>query len=273
MTTSNTAENHEEKPLVKSPQDLTISEAFDVGATEAKYVTFYLVTPEDRLYFGQLFKSKKEITPAEYHSALEYVPDSEIYPMVPETLDNPLTIAPDALDDVSAFIKRPGINSYEEMKGSDFIPKGLLQETIIMEQLSKAHHPHIIRYHGCRVRRDRIICIFLERLDQTLMQYSHEPEFAQLDRSKFLEALELAVAHLHSLGLAHNDINPHNIMVRDGMPVLIDFGACQPLGRPLQEAGSPGWCMDDITTSELEHDRYGIQKVREWLETGKLPLV
>ncbi|EGX95891.1 Protein kinase-like domain [Cordyceps militaris CM01] len=248
MVASGTVESFEKKPPVLSLRDLTIIEAFDQGATEAKYVTFYQVTSEDELYFGQLFKSKKGITLAEYNAALEHVPDSEIYPEVPQ--DIALTIAPNDLDDVSAFVKRPGLNCYETMKGSDFVPKGLLEETTIMEQISKTPHPHIIGYLGCR----------------TLMQYIHGASFAQLDKIKFVEALESAVAHLHSLGLAHNDINPGNIMVRDGMPVLIDFGSCQPFGARLQSLGSPGWYEELFFTSQAKHDTYSLKKLREWLE-------
>ncbi|OAQ97387.1 hypothetical protein LLEC1_04214 [Akanthomyces lecanii] len=248
MAASSTVESSDEKPPVLSLQDLTIVEAFDPGATEAKYVTFYQVTPEDELYFGQLFKKKKEITLSEYSAALEHVPDSEIYPTIPQ--DTPLTIAPDDLDDVSAFIKRPGLNCYEEMKGSDFIPKGVLEETLIMEQVSQTPHPSIVGYRGCRVRRGRITALVLQRLDKTLQQH----------------ALESAVAYLHSLGLAHNDINPGNIMARRGMPVLIDFGSCQPFGGRLQSLGTPGWYEEVFFTSQAKHDLYALRKLRKWLE-------
>ena len=250
--------------MVSSLRDLTIIEAFDQGASESKYVTFYLVTPEDELYFGQSFKKKKEISLAEYNAALEYVPDSEIYPEVPQNAT--LTIAPDGLDNTSAFIKRPGLNSYESMKGFNWIPKGLLEETLIMEQISKTPFPNIIGYLGCRVRRGRITSLFLELLDQTLMQYIYEPGFTDLNKTKFVDALESSVAYLHSLGLAHNDINPSNIMVRDGMPVLIDFGSCQPFGGRLQSLGSPGWYEEIFFTSQAKHDTYALKKLREWLE-------
>ncbi|KAL2173070.1 kinase-like domain-containing protein [Thermothelomyces heterothallicus CBS 202.75] len=266
MTVSESGNMSEEKrPVVSSLQDLTIMEAFDRGATESKYVTFYLVTPEDELYFGQLFKKKKEITIEEYNSALEHVPDSEIYPEVPQGVA--LTIAPGDLDDASAFVKRPGIACYESVKGTEFVPKGLLEETLIMEQISKTPHPNIIRYLGCRIHRGRITSIVLERLDHTLMQYVHEPGFAQLDKTKFVDALESAVAYLHSLGLAHNDINPYNIMIKDGgQPVLIDFGSCQPFGGRLRSLGTPGWYEEIFYTSEAKHDTYALNKLRTWLE-------
>ncbi|KAK4154475.1 kinase-like domain-containing protein [Chaetomidium leptoderma] len=243
--------------------------AFDQGATVAKYVTFYLVTAEDELFFGQLFKPKKEISLEEYNAALKHVPDSEIYPEVPP--DTALTIAPTDLDDTSAFIKRSGLNCYESMKGTNFVPKGVLEETLIMEQLisQTLQHPNMIRYLGCRVRRGRITSVFLERLEHTLMQYIfHEPAgFASLDKTKFVEALESAVAYLHSLGLAHNDINPYNIMVmEDGTPVLIDFGSCQPFGGRLQSLGSPGWYEELFFTSQAKHDAFALKKLREWLE-------
>lgn len=83
------------------------------------------------------------------------------------------------------FIKRPGLTSYESFKGTDFVPNQILNETLIMEQVSKTHHPNIIEYHGCRVRRGRITAIILERLEQTLMQYAFTPAFQQLDNKVY----------------------------------------------------------------------------------------
>jgi hypothetical protein len=137
-------------PLISSIQDLTIIEAFDPGAAEAKYVTFYFLTPEDDFYFSQLFKPKKEISLAKFNATLEYVPDKDIYPE--QRTDILLTTAPDGLDDGGAFIKRPCLIAYESLKGTDFIPKEVLAETLIMERLSRSPHPNIIRYLGCCVR-------------------------------------------------------------------------------------------------------------------------
>ncbi|KAH6847188.1 serine/threonine-protein kinase [Chaetomium sp. MPI-CAGE-AT-0009] len=225
---SSTVNNPAKKPPALSLRDLTILEARERG-----YVTFYWVTPEDEVYFGQLFKNKKDITLSEYNAALEH---------------------------------RPGFHWYEDAKGSDDIPKEALGETIAMELISKTPHPHLIRYLGCRVHRGRITALLVERLDQMLTQYIHEPGFVHLGKTKFVDALQSAVAYLHSLGRAHNDINPGNIMVRDGMPVFVDFGSCRPFGEGLQSTGTPGWYEEQFNTSEAKHDTYSIKKLREWLE-------
>ncbi|TAQ86249.1 hypothetical protein B7494_g5415 [Chlorociboria aeruginascens] len=90
-------------PPITSLRDLTIIEAWDSETNTPKYVTFYLVTPDEEVYFGQSPKNKKDMTLTEYSAALEHIGDDEIYPKVPtNTL---LKIAPDSLDDSSAFIK------------------------------------------------------------------------------------------------------------------------------------------------------------------------
>ncbi|KAF8858152.1 hypothetical protein BDZ45DRAFT_674123 [Acephala macrosclerotiorum] len=257
-------ESDRKPPPVASLRDLTIIEAWDSETNTPKYVTFYLITHDEEVFFGQSSKNKREMTLAEYSAALERIRDDEIYPEVPT--DAQLKVAPESLDDSSAFIKRPGLNCYETMKGSNYIPRALLDETLIMEQISKSSHPNIVGYYGCRVKRGRITAILLERLDQTLTQYASTPDFQQLDKVKFIEALESAVDYLHSLGLAHNDINPDNIMVKDRKPVLIDFGSSQPFGKRLQSLGTKGWYEELFFTSERKHDTYSLSKLREWLQ-------
>lgn len=138
-----------------------------------------------------------------------------------------------------------------------------------MEQISKSPHANIIRYHGCRVRRDRITAIVLERLDQTLTQCASASLIQGLDQDRFLQALESAVEHLHALGFAHNDIDPDNIMVKNGHPIVIDFGSCQPFGKRLQSVGTQGWYEELFFTSEKRHDLYSLMKLREWFHAQK----
>ncbi|KAK6506487.1 hypothetical protein TWF506_011394 [Arthrobotrys conoides] len=253
------------RPIVRSRQDLTLIEAWDSETNKPKYTTFYLVTDDEEVYFGESPKNKLEITIEEYNSLLQRVRDEEIYPEIPK--DVQLTIAPNTrADESSVFIKRPGLTAYEELRGTSYIPDALLEETLIMEQISKTPHPNIVGYYGCRVRRGRITAIVLERLDQTLTQHASTPNRPRLDKDNFLGALESTVEYLHSLGLAHNDINPDNIMIKDGMPVLIDFGGCQPFGKRITSNGTEGWREELFFTSEKKHDNYALGKLREWFE-------
>ncbi|KAI8947836.1 kinase-like domain-containing protein [Xylaria longipes] len=253
-------------PPVTSFQDLTIIEAFDPGSNKPKYTTFYSLTPGDELFFGESTKGKRELSLEEYRALLKRVGDEEIYPQVPTNLQ--LTIAPAELDNSNAFIKRPGLNCYESMKGTNHVPKSVLDETTIMELVSKTPHPNIIGYHGCRVKRGRITALVLELLDQTLTQYKSDGKLQSLDKDAFISNLQSAVDYLHSLGLAHNDINPDNIMVKDGMPVLIDFGSCAPVGQRLQSLGTEGWYEELFFTSQFKHDIYSMGKLREWLTSS-----
>jgi serine/threonine protein kinase len=116
------------------------------------------------------------------------------------------------------------------------------------------------------VHSNRITGLVFERLEYNLDQYVSQPRFSTLDKKRFFAKLKSAVSHVHSLGLAHNDISPYNIMVRETAgaqpePVLIDFGSCAPFG-------TPGWCEEDFDTSEKEHDTYSLRKIEKWLQTA-----
>lgn len=85
-----------------------------------------------------------------------------------------------------------------------------------------------------------------------------------------MEALRSAIDHLHTLGWAHNDLNPSNVLVaEDGSPVLIDFGSAQRIGETLSTSrGTKGWIdceMEDYTTSDTKHDTFALNKLRSWL--------
>ncbi|CAI6101302.1 unnamed protein product [Clonostachys chloroleuca] len=266
-TTPTASASTDQKPqLVKSLQDLTIIEHYDRGATKPKATTFFHITADEELYFGETPKSKFDTTIAEFNEALERVPDEDVWPEIPPGTQ--LTLAPEGLTEESAFLKRPEIISFHPGgSNNDMIPRSILRETLIMEQISTSPHPVFIRYLGCRVRRNRITAIWLERHEITLKDYVETPGFTNLDKDKFVDSIDSAVYHLHSLGLAHNDINPSNIMVKDDMlPVLIDFGSCQPFGYNLDSLGTVGWYEKPFFTSEKEHDIYGLKKLREWIK-------
>ncbi|CAM1507433.1 Fc.00g070740.m01.CDS01 [Cosmosporella sp. VM-42] len=248
---------------LKSINDLILVEFTD-PFTNTYQKTFLWVTEDDKVFFGRA-SSDEEMTLDDYIKALHPIPDTDLFPKVPA--DTPLTIVTD--DQSPSFCKRPGLFQYEPGRNTG-TPKLVLDETLIMETLSKNPHPNIIHYKGCRVRRGRITGILLEQHEMTLEDFVLGPEFKDLDHDAFLEAFESAVAHLHILGLAHNDINPGNIMMgKNNLPVLIDFGSCQPFGKRLQTFGTPGWVEEDFSTSEKRHDTFALGRLRQWIEDTK----
>lgn len=145
----------------------------------------------------------------------------------------------------------------------------LLEEAHALQLASKLPHPSIVSYHGCRVRRGRITGLFMDRYQHDLNQYL-EDGIGSIDKLPFLTALESGIRHLHSLGLAHNDVNPANIMVSaDGMPILVDFGSSREIGQRLTKSrGTQGWVDDDddYAASEACHNLFALDKIRAWLD-------
>lgn len=63
-------QSNRKPPPINPLQDLTLVEAWDSERNTPKYVTLYLITKDEEVYFGQSLKNKREITFAEYNAAL-----------------------------------------------------------------------------------------------------------------------------------------------------------------------------------------------------------
>ncbi|GAO19885.1 uncharacterized protein UV8b_06042 [Ustilaginoidea virens] len=175
------------------------------------------------------------------------------------------------------YLKAPKPGHYQD--GSDDLASRLLNEAMIYEKVLNNPHPNLASYLGCVVEEGRIVRLALKRYNESIddrCQRASPDEFTLGQRMACMDQIEAAAEHLHSLGLAHNDISPSNIMFDDdGRPVLIDFDACAPLGDPLAKGGLvTGW-KGPIAGEGLEFkqssaicDKLAIQEIRKYLAEG-----
>jgi serine/threonine protein kinase len=245
----------QEVPRVNSVQDLhPLCEVFHLVDSQPVFSrsTFAFVTEDYHVYFGEAAIRKKALTPQDIRGSLKYVPDEEVYPKAKPHI----TIISNPVDD-NVYVKGPKLTNYDNMKGTGVLPKLLLQEAETLEILMRNPHPHIVRYHGCIVERGYIVGIVLDRHPTTL-QYGLQDGPQNFDAKSCIDDVASGVKHLHSLELAHNDLTPMNILLNnDGKPVIADLGSCQPFGKGLITAGTPGWIDEEFTTSEQKHDEIG----------------
>ena len=248
-------------PNIRSKRELEqLCEVEDAQTGEVVRSTFTYIDDRNRAWFGQVGNVRKyELTVDDLKRYLRLVADDIIYPVATPTI----TAWTGSTSDY--FVKRPKLLCLDNPDETKILPKLLIEEAEMLEFLRLHHHPHLVKYYGCILRNDRVAGIVLERHD-IILQYRYEDDPRDLNISAFMADLRAGVAHLHSLQLAHNDLNPSNIAVnKQDKPVILDFGSCKRFGDQLNSGGTPGWIDEDYSTSASHHDEIAIEKVESWL--------
>ena len=117
-----------------------------------------------------------------------------------------------------------------------------------------------------------------------LLEYVDGPNLAEaIDDNGALDPVDAAllgahllpaVADLHRRGLAHLDVKTENVVLRDGRPVLVDFGSTrrigslQPAGRPVGTAGYAAPELEACEPVSAAMDLYGVGTVLAEALTG-----
>ncbi|MFY9190948.1 MAG: tetratricopeptide repeat protein [Lawsonella sp.] len=121
------------------------------------------------------------------------------------------------------------------------------------EFLAEVTHPGIVNIYNFVVDHDGE--------DYIVMEYVGGPSLRTVRNSKPGKVLDVALAigyilevlpaldHLHSMGLAYNDLKPENIMLTEDQVKLIDLGAVSPIGEYGYIYGTPGFQAPEIPTS------------------------
>lgn len=200
------------------------------------------------------------------------IPDDTLYPSVCEGL----TICRFTPGD-RHFIKGPCLSLFDPTMSSQMpIADLMIQEALICEQLKRNPHPNIAEYWGCVVSEGKVrgLCFtryhetLFDRLDPNLEPAKRRP----LSRERCLKEIRSGLSHLHELGLAHNDVVAHNIMLGENDTIIItDFDSCFPEDHPLGiKPGVAAECNPEVTLSSRENDELGLGRIGEDWEDGVL---
>jgi len=225
--------------------------------------TFAYIDDQDRAWFGKTNDIRKyDLNVEDLNRLLQPVPDEKIYPLKPDTV----SVVSEA-NRKKLYIKRPKLLCLDNEEDTKLLPRMLLEEAEVLQFFEQHPHPNLVRFHGCTTNRDRLTGIALEKHD-IVLQYRHEDVPHPLDIDACMHKIREGIKHIHSLGFAHNDLNPTNILLDgDDNPIIIDFGSCKRFGEKLLSGGTYGWIDEDYSTSAQCHDESALHKIESWLQS------
>ncbi|KAK0642949.1 kinase-like domain-containing protein [Cercophora newfieldiana] len=283
--------------LMFSRDEVSLSETTNVK-TGAKSVLYYYWgagrrDEDDQLFFGTIDGSPSEHTIEQINDVLEEVPNERIFFPLPVPwffANTSVTVANEWLDDAPGWhIKRPWFTHIVDCAGGTptVVAHWFAIEVKMLERLARhPPHPNIVKYHGCRVRNGRVTGIYLGHLDGDNLWDHVSAGKKPIDKEPFLAALESAIRHLHDVvGIAHNDIQPFNILVSpEGTPTLIDLGSSELIGERISQCRMYSTWGEDPADVEREaagiaehpvstksRDLAALNKLRTWLDNPVHP--
>lgn len=214
---------------------------------------------DGQAYAGKIEKDSSAVDDVEIAESLQLVPPPCIHPTFPAHF---LVAPPFSL--AEHYLKGPSFVYDDCQPGNTFVADGLLREVTILERLRAHPHPSIVPYYGCIVEDGRITHLCLKRCICSLGDYaSKRGLLSTQDKNALEDGIEAGIRHLHSLGLAHNDINPGNICIDiHQKPMIIDFDSCLPFGEVLVKGqGVEGAQRGDRLKSDPQNDWKGLEAV------------
>jgi serine/threonine protein kinase len=104
------------------------------------------------------------------------------------------------------------------------------------DKLGRLKHPAFSRLFEARLDPPEPLLVLELVEGRPLSKMLKTSRFSVGDTVRLGLQLSSALRYLHGLGIAHLDLKPHNIMMRGGRALIIDFGSAQNIG----EAAPPG---------------------------------
>ena len=186
------------------------------------------------------------------------------------------------------FVKILGKGSYgtvihvRDSKGNDFALKvsPLLHSNTLKAEFKVGKsilHPCIVP--PLELFEDRGFCCLLFEYvpGLTLRDYLKAKGRSNQEKMDLVKQLVNAIAHLHSLRIAHFDLKPDNILVfvdETGVPriKIIDFGLASFFNDFKEEPkGTPYWMAPEVARGDYDQkaDIWSLGKIIAWMFTGK----
>ncbi|KAI0809158.1 kinase-like domain-containing protein [Irpex lacteus] len=139
------------------------------------------------------------------------------------------------------------------------------KEIEIYMTLVRSPHPNICPFYGCVREGQQVTALALKRIPHAF-PYKWKKAEIPVPKLNLLRGLKRGLDHLHSLGIAHNDINRNNVRLDESFsPVIIDFNSALPEGTPLTVGGTPGWLCTTKVSSK-SNDLFGLGMFAQWLD-------
>ncbi|RMY84545.1 hypothetical protein D0864_07529 [Hortaea werneckii] len=218
-------------------------------------------------YTGKIQSFPEDVEDEELLACLQPVPPECIHPNFPEGF----TVAPE-YEASKHYLKAPSFTYALAQPGVTKVAESVLNEAKMMELLKKHPHENLAQYYGCVVAEGRIKQLCLQRYDCNLMQWMHKhhDKPPQREVEAVLDDIEAGIEHLHSLGFAHNDLNPENICIdQHNRAVLVDFDCCIPLGEVMPKGESVVFDEErDAMISDRGNDFHGMDDIADFLLGG-----
>jgi hypothetical protein len=252
-------------PVVNDFKDFTICNKVDeFNDTDECLSTYTLVMMVDQdsyaAWIGTVNAPRDQVSLEQAVNCLSRIPDKAIYPPVPPDMQVVAT------SDFT-WLKRPLIHAYSKKDPANWTADAFLDE-IKAHQLVEEHpHRTLVKFKGC-LEKDGLVVGVLQKRYPTALNFRVEARSQPpYSATAFYDDIEAGLRHLHSLGFAHNDLNPANVMVEaEDRPIIIDLGATRPLGQVLHQGGTPGWCDGFQMTSCVANDEIGLRLRKEYLQ-------
>ena len=144
--------------------------------------------------------------------------------------------------------------------------------------LASLNHPGIVRLISQRMEARLPYLLFEHVGQETLKDVLLRRGGLKMDHAvRIVQHVGCALAYVHLQGFIHRDLKPSNIILREGRPVLLDFGIVwkwRRARRPPDRSGTPQYLApEQIMREELSPatDVYGLGLLLFELITGKRP--